>query len=153
MVDPHAPGDPFQAAVADARYLMRRAFRMVDDESRKLGIDPLANQLLVQLRGAPDFTRSVSELGVRLDIPLNLASRLCGQLEGRGLVEKLPSPDDRRVTLIHATAAGIDLAAQIGNRARIRFQELQQDLPDDRRRAALMVWANNFAVTLDGTSG
>ena len=41
---------------------------MIDEEARKLGLDSLANQLMVQLRGAPGRTRTVSELAVRLDV-------------------------------------------------------------------------------------
>src|ERR1700722_6414989 len=70
MADPRTPPEPHEAAIADARFLMRRAFRMIDDEARKIGLDPLAHQLLVQLRGAPALTHTVSELAVRLDIPL-----------------------------------------------------------------------------------
>jgi hypothetical protein len=37
-----AGGDAQLAAVADARYLMRRAFRMIDTEARGVNVDPLA---------------------------------------------------------------------------------------------------------------
>jgi DNA-binding MarR family transcriptional regulator len=148
MAEPRTPPDPHEAAVADARFLMRRAFRMIDDEARKLGLDPLANQLLVQLRGAPAVTRTVSELAVRLDIPLNLASRLARDLDRRGLVERLQSPDDGRVRLIRATDEGIDLARRIGDRARVRFTELQGGFSEEQRRAALLVWAGNLGVEL-----
>jgi DNA-binding MarR family transcriptional regulator len=148
MADPCAPVDPRQAAVADARFLMRRAFRMIDEEARKLGLDSLANQLMVQLRGAPGRTRTVSELAVRLDIPLNLASRLARELDHRGLVERLQSPDDGRVRLVRATDEGIDLAREIGDRSRIRFIELQDGFTEEQRRAALLVWARNFGVKL-----
>jgi DNA-binding MarR family transcriptional regulator len=148
MADPRTPPEPHEAAIADARFLMRRAFRMIDDEARKLGIDPLAHQLLVQLRGAPALTHTVSELAVRLDIPLNLASRLAADLDRRGLVERLQSPDDGRVRLIRATDEGIDLARRIGDRARVRFTELQHGFSAQQRRAALQVWAGNLGVEL-----
>jgi DNA-binding MarR family transcriptional regulator len=148
MADPRTPPEPHEAAIADARFLMRRAFRMIDDEARKLGLDPLAHQLLVQLRGAPALTHTVSELAVRLDIPLNLASRLATDLDRRGLVERLQSPDDGRVRLIRATDEGVDLARQVGDRARVRFTELQHGFSARQRRAALQVWAGNLGVEL-----
>ena|ERR1700742_4474917 len=138
--------DPHLIAVADARFLLRRAFRIIDDEARHSGLDPLANQLLVQLRGAPEMTHSVSELAMRLDIPLNLVSRLTRDLERPGYVERLSSVRDRRVTLVRATAAGADIARDIGDRARDRFSSLQNVLSEERRAAALQVWARNFGV-------
>jgi DNA-binding MarR family transcriptional regulator len=140
--------DPQLTAVADARFLMRRAFRIVDEEARRAGLDPLANQLLVQLRGAPDMTHTVSELAVRLDVPLNLVSRLVRGLEGQGYVERLSSARDRRVTLVRATAAGEDIAREVGDRARVRFAGLQDVLSEERRTAALRVWMRNFGVEM-----
>jgi DNA-binding MarR family transcriptional regulator len=140
--------DPRQAAVADARFLFRRAFRIVDEEARRSGLDPLANQLLVQLRGAPEMTHSVSELAMRLDIPLNLVSRLAGALERQGYVERLSSTRDRRVTLVRATAAGVALATEIGDRSRERFGSLRDVLSEERRAAALQVWVRNFGLDL-----
>jgi DNA-binding MarR family transcriptional regulator len=140
--------DPHLTAVADARFLMRRAFRIVDEEARRAGIDPLANQLLVQLRGAPDMTHSVSELAVRLDVPPNLVSRLTRGLEEQGYVERLSSTRDRRITLVRATAAGEDIAREIGDRARVGFASLRDVLSEDRRGAALRVWVRNFGLEM-----
>ena len=94
----------------------------------------------------------MSELAVRLDVPLNLASRLARELDHRGLVERLQSPDDGRVRLVRATDEGIDLARQIGDRSRVRFIELQDSFTEEQRRSALLVWARNFGVKLlEGT--
>jgi DNA-binding MarR family transcriptional regulator len=140
--------DPHLVAVADARFLLRRAFRIIDDEARRSGLDPLENQLLVQLRGAPEMTHSVSELAMRLDVPLNLVSRLTGALARQGYVERLSSARDRRVTLVRATDAGADLAREIGERSRERFTSLKDVLSEDRRVAALQVWVGNFGVEM-----
>jgi DNA-binding MarR family transcriptional regulator len=140
----------YPAAVADARYLMRRAFRMIDEEARKLGLDPLENQMLVQLRGASKLTRSVSELSLRLDIPLGLVSRIARQLESRDLLARERSPDDGRVTLVRATSKGRKLVRNVALKARRRFMALREELNDERRRAALHVWANNFGVQING---
>jgi DNA-binding MarR family transcriptional regulator len=140
--------DPRMVAVADARFLLRRAFRIVDEEARRSGLDPLDNQLLVQLRGAPELTHSVSELAMRLDVPLNLISRLSRELERRGYVERLSSTRDRRVTLVRATSAGIDIAREIGDRSRERFGSLREVLSEERRVAALEVWVRNFGIEM-----
>jgi DNA-binding MarR family transcriptional regulator len=138
------------AAVADGRYLFRRAFRIIDAEARRAGLDPLAFQALVQLIGAPTRTRTVGELATRLDVPAGLVSRLLGDLEGLGYIGRLPSPEDGRVKLVRATATAEDLVVAVYARVRTKFQDLRDDLDDDRRREALQVWADNFGVSLAG---
>ena len=78
MTIPGAFEESQYAAVADGRYLIRRAFRIIDQEARRMGTDPLAFQALVQLAGVRSATRTVTDLSVRLDIPRGLASRLAG---------------------------------------------------------------------------
>lgn len=134
------------SAVADARYLMRLAFRMIDDEARRAGIDPLAHQLLVQLRGSPEWTRSISELALRLDVSLALVSRLAAQLEQRALVTRTPSSLNRRVTLVRATNTADALVLTIASAVRTRFKEFHSEFSMDMRRAAMAVWAENFQV-------
>jgi DNA-binding MarR family transcriptional regulator len=141
------------AAVADARYLMRRAFRMIDNEARRIGLEPLAFQALVQLMGAPTRTRTVGELATRLDVPAGLVSRLLRDLERLGYIGRLPSPEDGRVKLVRATATAEDLVFTVYARVRNKFDGLREDLDDDRRREALQVWADNFGVSLAGAEG
>ncbi|VCU68628.1 MarR family protein [Pigmentiphaga humi] len=138
--------NPRAVAVADARYLMRLAFRMIDDEARRAGVEPLEHQLLVQLQGSRDGTRSVSELAVRLDVSLALSSRLAARLERRELVVRIPSSADRRVTLIRATAAGNDVVHTVSAAVQRRFRHLRAEFSPQMRQAALTVWANNFGV-------
>jgi DNA-binding MarR family transcriptional regulator len=138
------------AAVADGRYLFRRAFRIIDAEARRVGLDPLAFQALVQLIGAPTRTRTVGELATRLDVPAGLVSRLLGDLERLDCIGRLPSPEDRRVRLVRATVTAQDLVFTVYTRVRTKFQDLREDLDDDRRREALQIWADNFGVSLEG---
>lgn len=56
---------------------------------------------------------------------LNLVSRLTRGLEGQCYVERLSSARDRRVTLVRATAAGEEIAREIGDRARVGFASLR----------------------------
>jgi DNA-binding MarR family transcriptional regulator len=138
------------AAVADARYLMRRAFRIIDAEARRIGLDPLAFQALVQLMGAPTRSRTVGELATRLDVPAGLVSRLLGDLEQLDYIWRMPSPEDGRVKLVQATPQAKDLVFTVYARVRTKFQDLRDDLDEDRRRAALQNWADNFGVSLAG---
>lgn len=39
-------------AVARIRYIMRKVFRIIDEHAKKLGLDPLAHQALLQVYGS-----------------------------------------------------------------------------------------------------
>jgi DNA-binding MarR family transcriptional regulator len=147
MTIPGAFEESQYAAVADGRYLIRRAFRIIDQEARKMGVDPLAFQALVQLAGVGTATRSVTDLAVRLDIPRGLASRLATDLEGLALVDRLRSPDDKRVTLVRATSAGLDMVDHVFVRCLRSLTALQDEMPYEKRAAVLRNWARNFAIT------
>lgn len=135
-----------ETAIADARYFLRRAFRLIDEEARRAGLDPLECQLLVQLRGAPEEFLSVGELSRRLDVTNDLTSRLVRGLQQRGLTRKHRSEIDRRVTFVAVTAEGIQLVNSIDDRSQIGFERLQREFAPNQRRRALEVWAKNFGV-------
>lgn len=147
MTIPGAFEETQYSAVADGRYLIRRAFRIIDQQARKRGLDPLAFQALVQLAGAESATRTVTDLAVRLDIPRGLASRLATDLEGLTLVDRLRSPDDKRVTLVRATSAGLDTVDQVFERCLHSLTALQDEMTHEKRAAVIRNWARNFAVT------
>jgi DNA-binding MarR family transcriptional regulator len=147
MTIPGAFEETQYSAVADGRYLIRRAFRIIDQQARKRGLDPLAFQALVQLAGAESATRTVTDLAVRLDIPRGLASRLATDLEGLALVDRLRSPDDKRVTLVRATSAGLDTVDQVFERCLHSLTALQDEMTHEKRAAVIRNWARNFAVT------
>lgn len=132
------------AAIADSRYYIRRAFRIIDDEARKAGLDPLECQALVQLVGTPDATRSVTDLAQRLDVPRGLVSRIAKALEERGLVTRTQSSEDGRVTLVTTTLEGRELVRSVDAAAQPRFEELQREMSAERRHEALRIWAGNF---------
>jgi DNA-binding MarR family transcriptional regulator len=138
--------DEYLEAVANGRYLFRRAFRIIDGEARRADLDPLAFQALVQLAGLASRERSVSELAVRLDVPPGLVSRLALGLEEMALVERVRSTDDRRVTMVRITTAGLELVETVFARCQRALDALQDDLSDDKRAAALRIWAMNFGV-------
>lgn len=133
-------------AIADARYYLRRAFRLIDEEARQVGLGPLECQLLVQLRGAPDGQLSVGELSRRVDVNQDHTSRLVRDLSGRGLVTKHRSEEDRRVTFVGVTEAGLHLVNLVDDRAQDGFTRLQNEFAPEQRRLALEVWARNLGV-------
>lgn len=61
---------------------------------------------LSNLYTAPDATLRMTELAASASATLPRLSHVCTRLEKRGLVERIPCPDDRRATNIRLTGAG-----------------------------------------------
>lgn len=53
--------------VAEARYVIRKVFRIVEDQAKKYGIDPLAHQALIQIYGSENMELQVNQIASRLD--------------------------------------------------------------------------------------
>jgi len=134
------------AAIADGRFFIRKAFRIFDEEAKAVGLHPLELQLMVQLRGAPAFTRSIGELAERLDVPSNLASRVVTQLEERTFVRRRLSATDKRIVLVEATKKGYVVTRRVAERSIPRLAEFMSQYDKRQRRAALAVWAHNFGI-------
>jgi DNA-binding MarR family transcriptional regulator len=129
--------------VARARYVMRRVVRIVDELARDAGLEPLEHQALIQVFGvaadAPPV--SITELAERLDVPAPVASRLVSELERRGLVERRPAEDDRRITRVVATRAARATLAGIDEQVQARVGAFGRELAEADRAAALRIFA------------
>ena len=77
-------------SVAEARYVLRKVFRIVEEQAKSADLDPLAHQALIQIYGSPRMELRVNELADRLDIAPPLPQS--GQHVGR---EKAVVPDAR----------------------------------------------------------
>jgi len=62
--------------------------------------------VLTFLRWTPGSTAAMSEIAEATSATLSRLSHVCTRLQGRGLVERTASPDDRRVTRVTLTGAG-----------------------------------------------
>jgi len=128
--------------IAEAHYVIRRIFRLLDEQARKAGLEPLQHKLLIQVFGAPETPLSVSEAAGRLDISTALASRLLTGLAGQGLVERITGGGgDRRVSRVRITAAGRCLLAQIDRDVRRHVGMFQRELDDTERAGALAIFS------------
>ncbi|ADG75141.1 transcriptional regulator, MarR family [Cellulomonas flavigena DSM 20109] len=76
---------------------------------RDAGLTHYEYQVLAMLSEASGRTLRMSALAQRTNATLPRLSHVVKRLESRGLVERTPSPDDRRATDAHLTAAGWDL--------------------------------------------
>src|SRR5262245_64351375 len=89
--------------VAAARYVLRKVFRLVEDEAKRAGIDPLAHQALIQIYGSEKGALRVKELAERLDISPAFSSSLVKLLVAKHYV-------DRKSTRLNSSHLGISYA-------------------------------------------
>jgi DNA-binding MarR family transcriptional regulator len=128
-------------SIAAARYIMRKVVRIVDEEARKQDLDPLEHQALLQIFGAGDNPWTISRLAERLDVASALTSRLVNSLDMKGLIERRPSATDKRVTMILASQAGLDLLRNINAAVHLELAYFHLGLADEQRIAALPIFA------------
>ena len=127
-------------AIARARLVLRRVFRLVDDQAKQAGLDPLEHQALIQAFGAAELLQ-INGLAGRLDIGNGLASRIVSALVTKGLVERVAVPTDRRIALVRVTDAGRDLLVAIDEEVQRRVAALQTEFSTLDRAAALTIFA------------
>jgi DNA-binding MarR family transcriptional regulator len=106
---------------------------------------------LAMLSEAENRTLTMSELAAVVNSSLSRLSHVITKLEGRGWVERRPSPDSRRVTMARLTEAGwkVVVAAAPGHVEAVR--ELVFDGMSDEDVAALERVAGHIAKRLEET--
>lgn len=137
-------------SIAEARYVIRRVLRIVDEQAKGNGLDPLQHQALLQVYGSDvDEGLAVNQLATRLDIATPHASRLASQLEALGLVRRESSVRDRRVTSVRATAEGVRRLQMVDDAVHQNVAAFHGQLDDTQRYSALSIFA--FYVGMDPT--
>jgi DNA-binding MarR family transcriptional regulator len=126
--------------VAEARYVIRKVFRIVDDGAKKAGLDPLEHQALIQIFASREPVRVIA-LAERLDIPPTFASRLAINLEEKGFASRSRSREDRRTTIVEATDAGRGILGAIDRTVSIQVDNFMSERTDAQRASALGVLA------------
>jgi DNA-binding MarR family transcriptional regulator len=145
--DPSSP--EFQRyfhGIAKAHEIIRKVFRIVDEQARAAGLEPLEHKVLIQIFGAPDAPLRVNEIAGRLDVAPALVSRLLKGLEADGLVVRTPAAEDRRITRVAATDEARALLAEIDIGVRHHVDYFQAGLGDEERAAALRIFAFYLGV-------
>lgn len=137
--------------LAEARFVIRRVLRIVDEHTREHGLEPLAHHVLLQTYGINDGKGiPIHVLAKRLDIASALASRIVRDLESKQLVRRDSSPEDKRVTIVSATPEGIDRLQEVDSSVHFDIIRFHRQLTDEQREAALSIFA--FYVGLDPRS-
>lgn len=136
-------------AIAHARFVIRRAMRIADEEARKRGLEPLQHQVLLQVYGTSE-PLSIRAIADRMDVVPTFASRLVKNLEDMGYISRRPAEHDKRVSYIEATEQGIDLLRQIDAEVQVHVAYFQHQLSPEAKLAALVTFG--FYVGLSGES-
>lgn len=140
----------YTRSIAQARYVMRKIDKIVDEQATEQGLEPLQHKALLQIHGT-DEPLPVSRIAERLDVAPALASRLIKGLADKGLARREHTQPDRRVTTVTATPEGVETLREIDRRVHIHVHYFQERLSEEDQFAAMTIFA--FYVGLDSDSG
>ena len=126
--------------VAQARFVMRKALRILDESAKSYGLDGLEHQALLQIAGTPSGALAIHNLADRLDIVPAFASRLVKQLESKQLIVRSRLHDDRRVILTSISPKGMDLLRKIDSDIHYEIAHFQRGIDRQERAAALAIF-------------
>jgi DNA-binding MarR family transcriptional regulator len=134
--------------VAAARYVLRKVFRLVEEEAKRAGIDPLAHQALIQIYGSQKGALRVKELAERLDISPAFSSSLVKLLVAKHFVTRERDSEDGRVAWVKVTKKGQELLHRIDEQVQIHVDYFTQNLTPSETEAALSVLMFYVGVSL-----
>lgn len=104
----------------------------------------------IRRKGAPSMQQVAEELGM----DVTTFSRQVKGLEGRGLIVRSVSPDDRRVALLGLTTAGEDVLARINHYMTDRIEQIFSSMtPFEQETVARSLGLLNEAVARTAESG
>jgi DNA-binding MarR family transcriptional regulator len=137
-------------AIAHARFVIRRAMRIADEEARKRGVEPLQHQVLLQVYGTSE-PLSIRAIADRMDIVPAFASRLVKSLEDMGYISRHAAEHDKRVSHVEATEQGVALLREIDAEVRVHVAYFQRQLSPEARLAALVTFGFYVGLSSDST--
>jgi DNA-binding MarR family transcriptional regulator len=144
---------PYFCAVAQARYVLRKVFRLVEEEAKRAGIDPLAHQALIQIYGSATGRLRVKGVAERLDITPAFASNLVKMLVAKGYVTQERDHDDARVVWVRLTRMARGLLHRIDEQVQIHVDYFSRNLPVEETEAALSILMFYAGATLRAAGG
>ena len=127
------------AGVAEARYVLRKVFRIVEEQAKKFGLDPLAHQALIQIYGSPEMELQVNQIANRLDITPAFASSLVKILADKDLVARRRDERDQRVTYVSITSQGRDVMDNIDENVKFHVDYFVGQISPQEREGALSI--------------
>lgn len=111
--------DAEYVALAEFRYQLRRFSRHMEEQVRKLGVNPQQYQVILGVRGLPpDLAPTVGQLAERMQLNHNSMVELVDRCEQAGLLRRTRSHADRRQVTLAITGQGEALLRKLGRAAR-----------------------------------
>jgi MarR family transcriptional regulator, lower aerobic nicotinate degradation pathway regulator len=128
------------------RRLQQIAVAIFVAETKSFDITPVQYASLLAVKLHPGIYQTTLMEAVAFD--LSTIGEVVGRLEGKGLVKRLVSPKDRRAKVLHITAAGRRLLAQIESCVEAAQERILAPLPQAERAPFMralkhLVEANN----------
>jgi DNA-binding MarR family transcriptional regulator len=125
--------------VAEARYVLRKVFRLVEEEAKRAGVDPLAHQALIQIYGSQTRSLKVKDVAERLDIAPAFASSLVKALAEKGLISTARDKEDSRVNWVRITKEGRALLHRIDEQVQVHVEYFTRGLSSEQTEAAFSI--------------
>ena len=125
--------------VAEARYVLRKVFRIVEEQAKKFGLDPLAHQALIQIYGSPDMELQVNQIASRLDITPAFSSSLVRILAEKDFVVRRRDDHDQRVNFVAITDKGREVMDAIDENVKFHVDYFVGQLTIEERESALSI--------------
>ncbi|SDD60743.1 MarR family winged helix-turn-helix transcriptional regulator [Paraburkholderia lycopersici] len=125
------------SGVANARYVLRKVFRIIEEHAKEHGLDAIHHQSLIQIYGSQDGRLRVKELAARMDISQAFASSVSSTLIAKGYAERIPCEDDLRSNFIGITSNGVKLLCTIDDAVRVHVEYFTKQLSDSEREMVI----------------
>jgi DNA-binding MarR family transcriptional regulator len=118
-------------ALAEFRYRLRKFQRHMEEQVRKLGVNPQQYQLVLAIKGLPrDQAPTIGSLAERMQLNHNSMVELVDRSERSGLIRRGRSGPDRRLVTLSITSEGEGLLRKLGSAAREELRDSGPSLID-----------------------
>jgi DNA-binding MarR family transcriptional regulator len=134
--------------VAEARYVLRKIFRIIEEQAKPAEIDSMARQALIQIYGSANCALRIKEIAERLDITPAFASSLVKVLVERRYAVRKFSEGDRRAISVEITESGKHMLDELDRRVQIHVEYFNRQLAPEQREAALAILMFYVGVSL-----
>lgn len=130
------PGSPREEVLLTRLYFHIQPYLVgfFNESLKQFDINETMWMALMVLYSRPHQTISPSELSDALAFSRTNATRVVDDLCERGLLQREPSPQDRRKTDLRLTDAGLAFIARVAPVQRERLRELWQDFSTDEKQ-------------------
>ena len=125
--------------IAEGRFVLRRIFRIIEDEAKRWELDPTAHQALIQIYGSIDMRLRIKTLSDRLNVSPAFGSSLVNSLVEKKYVVRRSGTVDKREALLGITSAGIRALKKIDQNVKIHIGYFNLTLTPEQRESAVLL--------------